>query len=347
MKKLRMGVVGMGMGQGHARGFFSHPGADLVALCDIDASRMQAVADEYGVSDLYTDAETMFRKGGLDAVGIAVPNKFHAPLTIAALKQGLHVLCEKPMAMTVAEARRMNAAAARTGLNLMIDFSHRFTAEAAALKCQVEAGVVGDIYFGRTVWHRNRGIPGLGGWFGIKELSGGGPLVDIGVHMLDLALWFMGYPDPVAVMGSTYDKIAVPIARRARKKFSVEDLACGMIKFDNGATLVVESSWALNQPGQDRIATTLCGDKGGLSYKHKAGGGWEADLYTDERGDLYTKRLDARTVSTPSSFHDFVDSIIEKRPPLATGDHGLKVMKIIEGIYRSAASGKEVRYRKS
>ena len=90
--------------------------------------------------------------------------------------------------------------------------------------------------------------------------------------MIDLALWFMGYPDPVAVMGSTYDKIAVPIARRARKKYSVEDPACGMIKFDTGATLVVESSWALNQPGQDRIATTLCGDKGGLSYKHKAGG---------------------------------------------------------------------------
>ena len=253
MKKLRMGVVGMGMGQGHARGFFSHPGADLVALCDIDASRMQAVADEYGVSDLYTDAETMFRKGGLDAVGIAVPNKFHAPLTIAALKQGLHVLCEKPMAMTVAEARRMNAAAARAGLNLMIDFSHRFTAEAAALKRQVEAGVVGDIYFGRTVWHRNRGIPGLGGWFGIKELSGGGPLVDIGVHMLDLALWFMGYPDPVAVMGSTYDKIAVPIARRARKKFSVEDLACGMIKFDNGRR------WSSSRagPSTSRVRTGL------------------------------------------------------------------------------------------
>ena len=141
MKKLRMGVVGMGMGQGHARGFFSHSGADLVALCDIDAPRMQAVADEYGVTELYTDAETMFRKGGLDAVGIAVPNKFHAPLTIAALKQGLHVLCEKPMAMTVAEARRMNEVAAKTGLNLMIDFSHRFTAEAAALKRQIEAGV--------------------------------------------------------------------------------------------------------------------------------------------------------------------------------------------------------------
>jgi len=345
MAKLRMGVVGMGMGKGHAQGFHTHPGAELVALCDVDERRLQAVADAIGVTELYTDAETMFRKAGLDAVGIAVPNNLHAALTISALRQGLHVLCEKPMAMTVAEARRMNDVAAKTGLNLMIDFSHRFTDAAAALKQQVDAGVVGDIYFGRTAWHRNRGIPGFGGWFGIQEMSGGGPLVDIGVHMIDLAMWFMGYPDPVSVTGSTYDKIAAPLARRARKKYSVEDLACGMVKFSTGATLIVESSWAVNQPGQDRIVTTLCGDKGGLSYKHRSGGGWDAELYTDERGDLYTKRLDTRTVSTPSPFHDFVDSIIEGRPPLATGDHGLKVMKVIEGIYRSAKSGKEVRYR--
>ena len=347
MAKLRMGVVGMGMGLGHARGFDSHPGAELVALCDVDAHRMQAVADELGVTELYTDAETMFRKAGLDAVGIAVPNKFHAPLTISALKQGLHVLCEKPMAMTVAEARRMNEAAHKAGLNLMIDFSHRFTDAAAALRQQVEAGVVGDIYFGRTIWHRQRGIPGFGGWFGIQEMSGGGPLVDLGVHMIDLALWFMGYPDPVSVTGSIYDKIAVPLARKARKKFSVEDLACGMVKFANGATLVVETSWAVNQPGKDTICTTLCGDKGGLSYSHKAGGGWEAELYTEEgeEGDLYTKRFDQRTESTPSPFHDFVDSILEHRAPLATGDHGLKVMKVVEGIYRSAKTGKEVRYR--
>ena len=251
MPKLRMGVVGMGMGKGHAVGFQSHPGAELVALCDVDARRLQIVADELGVSETYTDAEKMFREAGLDAVGIAVPNKLHAPLTISALKRGLHVLCEKPMAMTVAEARRMNEAATRSGLNLMIDFSHRFNASAAALKQQIEADVVGDIYFGRTVWHRQRGIPGFGGWFGIKEMSGGGPLVDLGVHMLDLALWFMGYPNPVSVSGSTYDRIAVPLARRARKKFSVEDLACGMVKLDSGATLIVETSWALNQPGQD------------------------------------------------------------------------------------------------
>ena len=343
MTKLRMGVVGMGMGKGHALGFQAHPGAELTALCDIDEEKLRMVGDELGVDERYTDAADMFANAGLDAVGIAVPNKLHAPLTIAALGQGLHVLCEKPMAMSVAEAESMNEAAARAGRNLMIDFSHRFTESAVALKRQVDAGAVGDIYYGRTTWHRRRGVPGFGGWFGIEELSGGGPLVDLGVHMIDLAMWFMGYPEPVAVSGSTYSEIAPVLAAREGKQFDVEDLACGLVKFAGGATLIVESSWAVNLEPPETIAVTLCGDKGGLSYRHGSGG-WVAEVYSDEGGDLYTRKLDRRTGPTPSAYSDFVDSILENRPPQATGDHGLKAMKIIEGIYRSARTGREVRY---
>ena len=343
MTKLRMGVVGMGMGKGHALGFQAHPGAELAALCDVDEERLWLVGNELGVGERYTDAGEMFSQAGLDAVGIAVPNKFHASLTIAALDQGLHVLCEKPMAMSVAEAESMNAAAARAGRNLMIDFSHRFTDSAAALKRQVEAGAVGGIYFGRTIWHRRRGVPGFGGWFGIEELSGGGPLVDLGVHMLDLAMWFMDYPEPIAVSGSIYSEIAPVLAAREGKQFDVEDLACGLVKFAGGATLIVESSWAVNLEPPETIAVNLCGDKGGLSYRH-APGGWVAEIYSDEEGDLYTRKLDRRTGPTPSAYSDFVDSILENRPPLATGDHGLKAMKIIEGIYRSSRSGEEIRY---
>lgn len=344
MKKLRMGVVGVNMGKGHALGFHSHPSAEVVALCDVDETRLNNLADELDVPDRYLDAYEMFNKANIDAVGIAVPNKFHAPMTIAALKKGLHVLCEKPMAMSVAEAKRMNAAAAKAGRNLMIDFSHRFTDTASALKRQVETGALGNIYFGRSTWHRRRGLPGFGGWFGVKELSGGGPLVDLGVHMLDLAMWFMDYPEPVSVSGSIYSEIAPNLARKERKKYDVEDLACGLVKFANGATLIVESSWAINMEPRESIATTLCGDKGGLSYRHTQEG-WEGEIYSDEKGDLYTKKLDKRIGPTPSAYHDFIDSILEKRPPLATGDHGLKAMKIIEGIYRSAQTKKEIRYR--
>ena len=346
MGRMKMAVIGLGMGRGHARGYHSHPQADLVAICDPDESRLRDVQAELDVPRIYTDAEAMFAAEDLDGVSIAVPNKFHAPLTIAALRHGLHVLCEKPMAMTVKEAEAMNAAATRAGRNLMINFSFRFTDASYALKKQVDAGVVGDIYFGRSVWHRRRGMPRFGGWFGIKEMSGGGPLIDLGVHRLDLALWLMGYPDPIAVSGSTYNRIAGPLAKEERKAFDVEDLACGLVKFANGATLILEASWALNQQEREHMTTNLYGDRGGLVHRN-VGGGYDftAEIFTDEGGDQFTKKLDWRTGTTPSSYHEFVDSIIDRRPPMATGEQGWKVMKILQGIYKSAATGREVRYR--
>ena len=342
-RRLRMGVVGLGMGQGHAQGYQSHPGAELVALCDVDEARLQSVAAKMGVPEQYTDTRKMFRQAGLDAVSIAVPNKFHAPLTIAALQAGLHVLCEKPMATTVKEAERMQEAARKARKNLMINFSFRFTEASGALKQQVDAGVIGDIYFGRSVWHRRRGMPG--GWFTDKELAGGGPLIDLGVHRLDLALWLMGYPEPVAVSGSTYDLIARKVARKERRKYTVEDLACGIVKFANGATLILEASWALNIREPEHMSTTLYGTRGSLVQKNEEGGyQFTAELFTEEEGNFFTKTLESRTVPTPSAYHEFVNSILEKRQPSATGEQGLKVMKILEGIYKSAEKGREVRY---
>jgi predicted dehydrogenase len=346
MKKLRMGVVGLGMGRGHARGYLSHPQAELVALCDMDPVRLAQEAAEMGVAQTYEDALEMFDRADLDAVSIAVPNKLHAPLTIAALKRGLHVLCEKPMARTAKEAERMLAAARTAKKNLMINFSFRFSDMSFALKEQVDAGVVGDIYFGRSVWHRRRGVPRFGGWFGVREMSGGGPLIDLGVHRLDLALWLMGYPEPIAVSGSTYDPIASEMAQREGKTFDVEDLACGLIKFANGATLVLEASWALNIRENEHMITSLYGTRGGLVQRNTGGTyDFEAELYTVEGDSHFTKKLDRRTQRAPSSYGEFVDSILEKRQPIATGEHGLKVMKILDGIYKSAATGREVRYR--
>lgn len=347
-RKLRMGVVGLGMGAGHVKGYQEDGRAEVVALCDVDGARLEAAGAKFGVSELFTDAGEMFRQVELDGVSIATPNKFHAPLTIAAFRKGLHVLCEKPMAMTVREAERMLEASKKARRNLMINFSYRFSDMSYALKQQVEAGVVGDIYFGRTVWHRRRGVPGFGGWFGQKELAGGGPLIDLGVHRLDLALWLMGYPEPVSVSGATHAVIATEMARKQRKKFSVEDLGCGLVKFANGATLIVEASWALNISEPENMVTLLCGTKGGLTQKNV--GGWydfAAEVYTEEGGNLYTKKLDQALTPAPSAYSEFVSSILEKRTPMASGEDGLKVMKILEGIYRSAETGREVRYRAS
>ena len=342
---LKVGVIGLGMGKNHLRSFADHPEAVPAAICDVDESRLAQYAEEYGVKETYTDANEMFAKAGLDAVSIAVPNAYHAPLTIQAFEHGLHVLCEKPMAMTVAEAESMNAAAQKAGKTMMINFSFRFSEMSYALKEQVEAGVVGDIYFGRTVWHRRRGMPKFGGWFGIKELSGGGPLIDLGVHRLDLALWLMGYPEPTVVSGSAYNVIAKRKALEENKEFDVEDLACGMIKFANGATLILEASWALNIQEKEHMVTTLYGDKGGLVQRNlEQGYTFEAEVYTEEGGALFTKRLDRTTRPVPSSYHEFINSILEGRPPVATGEEGIKVMKILEGIYTSAKTGQEVRY---
>ena len=346
-RKLRMGVVGTGMGRGHMNGYKSHPQAELVAICDIDEKRLAEAAGEMGVKETYTDSRQMFRRAGLDGVSVAVPNKFHAPLTIDALRCGLHVLCEKPMATTVREAERMQAAAKKAGKNLMINFSFRFTEASYALKQQVDAGAIGDIYFGRTVWHRFRGIPGFGSWFTDKELAGGGPLIDLGVHRLDLALWLMGYPEPVAVSGSAFNVIAREEARKARKKYTVEDLACGLVKFANGATLILEASWALNIDEPEHMLTALYGTEGSLVQRNVKGGyEFIAELQTIEEGNCFTKKLDQRRAPSPSAYHEFVDSIVEKRRPGATGEDGLKVMKILEGIYKSAETGREVRYRK-
>lgn len=347
-RKLKVGVVGVGMGSWHIDAYRKDDRVEVAAICDVDETRLHAAGKKFGVDCLLTNAKEMFRTVDLDAVSIATPNKFHAPLTVAALEQGLHVLCEKPMAMNAREAEQMLAASKKAGKNLMINFSYRFNDMSYALKQQVDAGVIGDIYFGRTVWHRRRGIPGFGGWFCDKALAGGGPLIDLGVHRLDLALWLMGYPEPVAVSGNTHCIIARERAAQAKKPYTVEDLAAGIVKFANGATLILEASWALNINEEEQMITTLCGTRGGLTQRN-VGGGYQfmAELYTEEGGNLYTKKLDRAVTPAPSSCREFIDSILEKREPIASGEHGVKVMRILDGIYRSAETGKEVRYKQS
>jgi predicted dehydrogenase len=248
--------------------------------------------------------------------------------------------------MTVAEARAMKAAAVKARKRLMIDFSYRFSPMSVALKSQVDAGVVGPIYFGRTVWHRQRGMPGFGGWFGNKELAGGGPLIDLGVHRIDLALWLMGHPEPVSVSGSSYNVIAKRIAAEQKKLFTVEDLACGIVKFANGATLIVEASWALNVQEPEHMITSLYGEKGALTQKNVGGGyQFQAELVTEENGCLFTKTLAQNTRRVPSAQEEFLACIRENREPCASADDGIRVQKILNGLYDSAAKGREILFK--
>ncbi|MCD4823428.1 MAG: Gfo/Idh/MocA family oxidoreductase [Phycisphaerae bacterium] len=359
MKKFRVGVIGLGMGQAHVKGFQSHPQAEVVAVADIDKVKLAERADDFGIAGRYTNALDMLKKENLDVVSIATPNKFHKPLTLAAFKAGCHVLCEKPMAMNAREAGQMLEASKKAKKRLMINFSFRFTDQSYALKQATDSGILGDVYFARTVWHRRRGIPGfnggkfgeaegMGSWFYQKELSGGGPLIDLGVHRLDLALWLMNYPKPVWVMGSTYDHIASRLAKKQKRKqkYTVEDIAVAMIKFENGATLELEASWAANTKKNEEMETRLFGTDAGLVQRNIGEGyDFEAEIYLEREGCQYDMKLHPPVPAAQNAMFHFIESIRENKPHTATGREGHVVMQILDAIYASAKKNAPVRIK--
>lgn len=344
MKTLSVGVIGLGMGSGHVRNFQSHPQSKVVAVADVDQAKLDKRGEDLGIAKRYLDPLEMLAKEKLDIVCVAVPNKFHKPLTIAALEAGCHVLCEKPMAMNAQEAEEMLTVAKKCKKRLMINFSFRFTPQSFALKKEVESGTLGKVYYARTVWLRRRGMPGFGGWFGQKKLAGGGPVIDLGVHRLDLALWLMGYPKPVWVLANTYDHIASVKAKESGKVFDVEDMGVASIRFDNGAMLSLEASWAGNTKKNEEMETRLFGTEGGLrQFNVGEGYDFDAEIYVDRDGSQYDMHLHPPVPKAKSSMHHLADCILEKKPHIATGEEGVTVMKILDAIYKSSKSGKPVK----
>ncbi|MDD5697339.1 MAG: Gfo/Idh/MocA family oxidoreductase [Victivallaceae bacterium] len=345
-KKLKVAVIGLGMGRVHIDGYRQHEHAEIVAVADLNRELLDRVGTELKIGKRYTDPLEMLAKVKPDVVSIAVPNKFHRPLAIAALEAGAQVLCEKPMAMNTAEAEEMLAAARKTGNRLGINFSFRFTPQSFAMKRLVEAGELGGIYFARTVWQRRRGLPGFGGWFGQKALSGGGPLIDLGVHRLDLALWLMDYPQPEWVMGSTYNHLAAELAAKEGRKFDVEDFACGLIKFKNGATLELEASWAGNIRERELMSTRLLGTKGGL-YQYNLDEGYEfqVECYQEKNGCHYDLRLHPPVAECKNAYYSFIDALIKDKPFSVSPEQGVTVMKLLDALYQSASTGKPVKIK--
>ncbi|MFO0957283.1 MAG: Gfo/Idh/MocA family oxidoreductase [Isosphaeraceae bacterium] len=348
---LRVGVVGLGMGKEHVKGYRSHPGAEVVAMADTDPGRLNKAGEEFGIAGLYPSLDAMLEAEKLDVVSIATPNSLHRPLAIRALEAGCHVLCEKPMAPNAQDGRAMVEAARRAGRRLMINFSFRFKPQSLALKQLVSEGVLGDVYFARTIWHRRRGIPFLGGWFGRKELAGGGPLIDLGVHRLDLALWLMGYPRPTWVLARTYNHRGSAHAAEIGAAFDVEDLAVGLITFDNGATLEIEASWMVHQAESDRMETRLYGTKGGLVQRNKGENyEFEAEVYRDLGGIPHDLKIDPHPVRNygdaeppqPTAMYHFIDAIRHDRPHPAPAEEGLLVTEILDALYRSADEGRPI-----
>ncbi len=342
--QVRIGVIGAGIGQSHIRGYKQVPQAQIVALCDLDEERARQTAHDQGVEvEIYSDYHEMLAKANLDAVSVALPNIQHAPVTIDCLKAGMHVLCEKPLAMNAKEAQKMADATAKYNRKCMVGQVSRFRADSLFFKQIVESGEIGRIYYGHAVSLRKKGIPGYGGWFTNKSQSGGGPLIDIGVHLLDVTWWLAGCPKPISVSGATYAEfgprgqgIGPGGARNINGIFDVEDLAVGLIRFDNGLTINLEVSWALHNRAP-HMGAHLYGTEGGFDW------GPHPALFRDVNGIETTITPDLpRLDNWAGQTAHFVDCILHDKTPDPDVNQGVTMMKMLEGLYKSAATSKEV-----
>jgi predicted dehydrogenase len=337
---LSIGIIGTGIGRQHLRGYSQLPQARVAAICDVHPERAQALATEFALPDvqIYGDYHQMLAEAGLDAVSVCVPNALHAEVVLACLNARVHVLCEKPLAMNAAQAQQIVDAAQASGKFCMISQVLRFRDDVLELKRR--AASIGDIYYVRTTARRARGIPKWGGWFTRKQLSGGGPLIDTGVHVIDLAWWLSGQPAPVSASAVTYSafgprqqRLGSGGAADKNGVFDVEDLAAGFVRFENGLSIHFEAAWAIAAEKDDRFCH-LHGTEGALIWNDEPkviDAKDEASAVTVEAGDAWRAEVAY-----------FVDCIQNERRPDPDASQGLIMMKILDALYQSAETGREV-----
>ena len=357
--KLRAGIIGCGgIANGkHLPSMKKTNKFDVVALCDIVEARARKAAKEYGTKDakVYTDYKKLLEDKTIDVVYVLTPNKSHSFITIDALESGKHVLCEKPMAKTSKEAKEMVETAKRVGKLLTIGYNNRYNPSSLYIKGAADRGDFGEIYFARAHALRRRAVPTWGVFLNEEE-QGGGPLIDIGTHALDMTLWFMNNYKPKSVMGNVYHKLNANgvcgniFGPWDPKEFTVEDSAFGFITMENGATISLDSSWALNMLDAFEARATICGTKGGADM-HNGG----VRINGDDFGKLYEKspRLDAGGVA----FYDgdsedpvvkeqlvLYNAITQGKPLVILPEQAYVVTQILEAIYESAKTGKLVTF---
>lgn len=353
----KIGVIGAGgMARYHIDGF-RKAGAEVVAMADVNVEAARASAEGNGIAQVYADVAEMLASD-IDAVSIIVPNKFHGPLAIQALEAGKHVFCEKPPAMNAAEVRDMIVARDKAGKHLMFNFNNRARPESREMKKLIEGGTVGRINSAQAKWIRRAGIPGFGGWFTTKALSGGGPVIDL-LHMLDLAMYFMGNPKPTYVTGQIFDdhinnkdfKGPWGIPDREGGVTDVESAAHGFVTFETGQVLSFQMSWA-EMIKREEVSVVFQGIKAGGKVERLFGiDGMDdtaidtCELYTQEAGKRIDQTItveECQDMGRINSAANFVEAIEGKAEPLNNAEQGLQLMQIIDAVYASAASGKPV-----
>ena len=352
--RLRVGVIGAGVGALHLAAYAQIPQVEIVALAELDDDRVRRVAAEYHVPQTYREYEHLLAAPDIDAVSVCLPNVLHAPVSIAALRAGKHVLVEKPLARNAEEARAIVAAAHAHDRVLMVSFDKRYRNDVQWIRQYIDSGALGQIYYAKAHWMRRAGIPRLGSWFVSKEQAGGGPLIDLGVHVLDIAMYLMGEPRPLSVSASAYAEFG-PRGLKSwagREQFSdelnvyeVEDLATAFIRLEGGATLLLEASWATHSAAGDDFGVTLYGSEGGVelmvrNYTYEN----TVRTFTDIGGapvDLAPK-IPKGAGGHGEVIRRFVAAILDGRPAIPSSDEGLLRAELLDACYRSAAAGREV-----
>ena len=347
METLRYACIGAGgiARKKHVSGYARQPGVELVATCDTVEASARKLADDFGVQKVYTDWRQMLREEKLDIVSVCTPNNTHAEITIACLQAGANVHVEKPIAMNAAEAEAIVQAERETGRQVMLGLNKRFLGQTQLVRRLIDEGFFGEIYKATCGWERDSGIPGIGRWFTNRALSGGGALIDLGVHYLDLTLELMGWPEAESVSGNIYQNYGkgAERIRRGYKSdpdgvYDVEDSATGFVRMKNGAVLDFTFSWASNIEKEIRHVEIL-GTKGGLKMVND-----EIRLFAQFGGSMFTLTPDEATIpQDQDECGHFVSCVRTGARVTARAEQGLAMMKVIDGLYQSAAEKREVR----
>jgi predicted dehydrogenase len=363
MSKLKAGIIGCG-GIANQKHFpalsLLKDEVELVSFCDIIEERAVQAAKEFGVpgAKVSTDYQDITGDGSIDAVYVLTPNVSHSPITCAALEAGKHVMCEKPMAISYAEGKKMADAARSSGKKLTIGYQNRFRKDSRELFARSRGGEFGEIYFAKAHAVRRRAVP-TWGVFPDKAKQGGGPLIDIGTHALDLTLWFMDNYEPYSVLGQTFQKLKdYPDGNMFGPwdpaTFETEDSAFGLIRMKNGAAIFLEAAWALNVINEKEAQVTLCGTKAGAEM---FGAAYKGEGYTVtnkvEHGILVETRpstgggifgFAGAGSQAPQDLEarQWIDAIKNNTDPLVKPEEALVVTRILEAIYESAKTGKAV-----
>ncbi|WP_410790781.1 Gfo/Idh/MocA family protein [Kribbella sp. C-35] len=351
-QKLRVGVVGLGFaGRTALEAFSELPDVEVIGLAGLEKDTLTSLGEKHGVPHLYEKWEDLLETPGLEAVSIGTPTQLHAPIALAALQKGLHVLSEKPLARTVAEGTAMVEASKQAGRVLKVVFNHRERGDVAALKHQIDEGQLGRIYYAKAHWMRRNGIPGMGGWFTNRELSGGGPLIDLGVHILDMALHLMGEPEVSTVSADTFAELGPqgkgsrdPNANTLGSAFEVEDLATAYLRLKGGGALQLETSWATYRAPGDNFGIELFGTEGGAKIEVQNYTNEDTlRIFTDVGGvPAEVKPATGAGLGHRAVVREFVRIVKSGEWEGQNGSEALLRTEIIDACYASAKAGREV-----